>query len=453
MTINLKQIRVFDTDNIKLDKINYNFDQLIVNGGGPKGYTGSDGPTGFQGFQGAIGIQGDRGFQGVQGDDAPSASSYWEAVPQNLLTANVMATLFAKHPGSGNTTYPPVVATGYLDSDFTYNNQQGNGLPNYQWVVNRKKSNVVSNIRFTSGDILGNGFDIKMDIIEDIFSPTTYPLYLGFIDNTNSQLNLEAEEHIIRSSSNGLDLFKISNLGGEINVDTRFQQPVTFNEKLTIDGSNADVNKVVTSVDSSSIVTFKSATELGGSVKVGTIVSILPSIFSDPTKFVCNQTIDTNSNPDAPIQIKIGAGIGDYAGWYVCNGQEWTDGGSITFQVPDLNSFSYQIIANPISLDPNSQGSISVVNDEISLIGGADMIVNAGENGVSGPLYDISITNISNDPSIEINNLGGQFKIKKLPQIIYIGTDNLYWSQLGTGQAAIGDYTSVDYDVVDYNAF
>ena len=36
MAINLKQILISDTDNIKLDKVNYNFDQLVANGGGPQ---------------------------------------------------------------------------------------------------------------------------------------------------------------------------------------------------------------------------------------------------------------------------------------------------------------------------------------------------------------------------------------------------------------------------------
>jgi len=448
MTINLKQIRVFDTDNIKLDKINYNFDQLIVNGGGPKGAIGVDGPLGAQGYQGAIGVQGDRGVQGVQGADADSAESYWEAVPQDLSTsANTVATLFAKHPISGNPADAAVVGAGYLDGDFAYTNQQGNGLPNYKWVVNRKQSKVVSNIRFTSGDVLGNAFDISMNS-----NGSLYELHLGFIDNQNSQLNFQATEHIIRSTAgSGDNLLKVSNIGGEIDVDTVFEKPVKFNQLLSVDNSGADVNKVVTAIDNTGQIIFKTATELGGSVKVGTIISILPSIFRDVTNFIYNQTIDTTSNPDVPIQIRIGAGIGNYVGWYVCNGQDWTNGAQ-TISVPDLNSFSYQIISNPISIDPNSQGFVSVTNNEIQLIGGADMMVNAGENGVSGPLYDISITNTSNNPEIATNNSGSAFKIKKLPQIIYLGIDNLYWSQIGTGQLAAADYNQSDYALTDFDA-
>lgn len=458
MTINLKQVQSFDTDNIKLDKINYNFDQLIVNGGGPKGAIGPDGNTGAQGFQGALGFQGDRGVQGSQGTDAPSAASYWEAVPQDLSsTANIIATLFAKHPISSPTpTNASVVAAGYINTNNGYTAQQpNNGLPKYQWVVNRRHTNVTSNLRFTSEGIVDNGFDIIMDNVSPVGEAVTYKLRLGFINSLNSQLNLQAEAHIIISTDTGDKLLEVSNNGttSGIYTDSVFEAPVTFNQKLSVENSGADVNKVATAIDNTGEITFKSTTELGGSVKIGTIISILPSIFSDPTKFVCTQNIDTVSNPDVPLQIRMGAGIGDYVGWYVCNGQEWTDG-TTSIYVEDLNSFSYQIVGNPISTDPYSQGSISITNNEVHLIGGADIFVNVVESGIIWPYYQASIdaTNSIN-PEIAINNAGSSFSIKKLPQIIYLGDPNLYWSQLGSGQSAVGDYSNTDYSVIDYNAF
>ena len=57
------------------------------------------------------------------------------------------------------------------------------------------------------------------------------------------------------------------------------------------------------------------------------------------------------------------------------------------------------------------------------------------------------------DPQISSNNSGIQFKIKKLPQIVYLGVSNLYWSQLGTGQITVGDYSATDYLPTDYNAY
>ena len=38
MSLNLKPVLNTQTDNEKLDVVNYNFDQIVNNGGGPKGY-------------------------------------------------------------------------------------------------------------------------------------------------------------------------------------------------------------------------------------------------------------------------------------------------------------------------------------------------------------------------------------------------------------------------------
>lgn len=463
MTINLKQISAIDTNNIKLDKINYNFDQLIANGGGPKGFGGTDGITGPQGFQGALGFQGDRGNQGTQGPNAASNNEgYWKVIEQDTSSEiNVMATMFAKHPIDPHPIpvpeFPAVIAAGYQGSYSGYRNQQDNGLPKYQWVVNRI-SNFNSNLRFTSIDISGNSFDVTMDSSR---LSSSYKLNFGFIVPQNSQLNLQAGEHIIRDSGNtGVDFLKVSNTSGLINVDSLFAGNVTFNQKISIEVQELPpdpdrTDKVVISSGASGTIRYKTVEQLGGSVKIGTIISILPSIFSDPSKFICTQTIDAGDSSgikDVPIRITMGAGIGDYKGWYVCNGKTWTDGTpSIEIEVPDLNSYSYQIISNPESIDPESQGLIKVINDEIPLIGGADVLMYANWN--SGIYTTYLVTN-QNDTEIPTNSTSTtSFKIKKLPQIIYLKTENLYWVDKGTGQLSSGDYLSSDYSVVDYNAF
>ena len=73
MAINIKELFNADADNIKVDKINYNFDQLILSGGGPsgiKGDTGLTGNTGLKGEKGDIGSKGEEGTKGEQGSSA-----------------------------------------------------------------------------------------------------------------------------------------------------------------------------------------------------------------------------------------------------------------------------------------------------------------------------------------------------------------------------------------------
>ena len=69
MAINIKEIlHPNDSDSIKFEKINYNFDQLLINGGGPQGIQGTKGQQGADGATGIKGVKGEIGVTGPQGD-------------------------------------------------------------------------------------------------------------------------------------------------------------------------------------------------------------------------------------------------------------------------------------------------------------------------------------------------------------------------------------------------
>lgn len=73
MAINIKELFNADADNIKVDKTNYNFDQILANGGGPvgaKGNSGTTGNTGVKGVKGEVGNKGNEGNKGEQGTSA-----------------------------------------------------------------------------------------------------------------------------------------------------------------------------------------------------------------------------------------------------------------------------------------------------------------------------------------------------------------------------------------------
>ena len=88
MPINLKEILVNDTNQIRIDKINYNFDQIIALGGqkgpiGVQGVIGPAGPTGAQGVQGPIGPS------GSNGTDGQAAPGQWTAIDHATVTGEV----------------------------------------------------------------------------------------------------------------------------------------------------------------------------------------------------------------------------------------------------------------------------------------------------------------------------------------------------------------------------
>lgn len=73
--INILNVLQGDAQSTIVDKLNYNFDQILSSGGGPQGQQGLLGPTG------AVGPQGPQGVQGAQG---PSGSKWFvqETSPQ-----------------------------------------------------------------------------------------------------------------------------------------------------------------------------------------------------------------------------------------------------------------------------------------------------------------------------------------------------------------------------------
>jgi hypothetical protein len=461
MTINLKQISILDNNNIILDKINYNFDQLITNGGGPKGYIGTNGLTGPQGFQGTKGAQGAQGATGAQGGETSSADSFWTSRP-SIPLAGKKATLFPKNSDDADLEYFSIVTAGYTSTnpDTQYNSQQSTdtGLPIYQWVVNRK-DNVLSNISFNAKSVK-NTFNIKMCNSE---CNSFKELHLEFKSDEASgepsptQLTIESDEFEINSTVDGSILLKtdISETGttGEIRTNSTFEDTVRFNKKLSLKNPEAGLDKVVTSVDDTGLLTFKSPSYFGGFIRIGTVISILPSIYFLSGKFIMYQDIDAGvGKPDEniPLKIRIGAGIDEYTGWYICNGEEWTNGNT-SFDAPDTNGFKYTIFANPVTTDPYSQGFKRKNSSGTRLIGGADFLLNAEVVGTSPTQY-----NITNETSITESTFNSSsygtiiYQVKKLPQIIYLGAGDLWWSQLGTGQLVSGDYSASDYKISDY---
>ena len=437
MAINLKQISTSDSDNIKLDKVNYNFDQLVANGGGPQGPLGPKGDTGFQGVMGPQGFQGTMGFQGNVGQPGANTESYWKRIDgdNSSLTTDTLFPV-ALVPGALN---PPVISIGFLSSDPEYNTHQSlnNGQSPYQWIINRK-AHFYSNLRFKSSDALDNHFDFRIHYDQAI-NKTIFRMSFkesGFALPTRIIWN--ADNHIFKSNVIGTNILSISTNLITFDKDAHFNSPVKINSELYIENAAAGLNKIATSVDASGLVTFKSIQELGGTVPYGTIISILPSVFADNTRFINAQTIDLTQLPNTindALKIIVGAGIGDYEGWYLCNGQYWTDGTvQGTTLVPDLNSFSYSIPDNTASTDINSQGNAGgVPNNAINIVGGADINMTANFQGAG--TYAIGQTIQTNDVVFNTATGATPFKIKKLPQIIYLAKSNLYWSDKGTGQA------------------
>ena len=113
MAINIQEIlHPSDSNQIKWEKVNYNFDQILANGGGLKGNKGSEGVQGSVGLTGQKGQKGDIGPQGETG----ATSSRWKVIPVSENSGNVNQYVILK-PKVSNDVYHPVIFLGDQEFD------------------------------------------------------------------------------------------------------------------------------------------------------------------------------------------------------------------------------------------------------------------------------------------------------------------------------------------------
>ena len=428
MAINLKEISLLDTDSIKLDKVNYNFDQIVANGGGPIGNTGAPGSTGYQGLTGHQGDTGIAGDQGFQGDAGTSLDNVWKVNP-----GSSSKTILPVHDSS-NDVNPPTLAVGYRSTDPFYTS----GESNSSLLLNR--DSVVENNLELRSEGEGPAFYYKLSGTDTAFSMTTgfRPAGSAAVDYI---VNQYADKWIWHSESTVAPVMSLDHTDGlVVNTESRFNQPVNVYNSLKIGGtvSTPDVGKIAVSGDIDGTIDFKSVDEIGGVVPIGTIVSVDPAFFTN-SNFILTESAVTAPS-DEPIQIRVGSGINNFAGWYLCNGQEWVNNlnpayhSYLSYQTEDLNSFSYSIDENPATTDSDSQGDASVTNTETNIIGGANISMLAA---YSSPTYTVTTPTIATSTqSITSDSQGTTFVIKRLPQIVYLGTEDLFWHDKGTNQSA-----------------
>ena len=113
MAINIQEIlHPSDSNQIKWEKVNYNFDQILANGGGPTGQKGAEGVQGSVGQTGQKGQKGDIGPQGETG----ATTSRWKVIPINANGGNVNEYVILK-PKLSNDNYHPVIFLGDQEFD------------------------------------------------------------------------------------------------------------------------------------------------------------------------------------------------------------------------------------------------------------------------------------------------------------------------------------------------
>ena len=435
ITINLKQLSTGDSDNLKLDKVNYNFDQLVANGGGPKGPEGPSGINGPQGPKGDVGPQGPQGPQGATGPAGSDGAEYWVKIDGDNASTDAES-LYPKHESGA---IPPRVVLGYLSTDQEYIYGEVapvDGQLASQFIVNRK-SYFRSNISLKADGVANNSFDFTIDHISGIDVLST-----GFsgTGTTTGEIRSFAESHAWKDNASSDNILTLTSNSIIASAPVLIEEDLDVVENLIVRTTNPvgavgapDIDKIATSSDSNGTISWKTTQEIGLGIPIGTIVSILPSIFADGANFT-DQQINYSVGPLDLIDFEIGSGKGEYEGWYLCNGQTWTKG-STSYVVPDLNSFEYLIDDN--STVTTGQGFAELDDVDPNLIGGASVSLDASL--VSLAAYNITSTIDVSNGGIVPDPSGTDFTIKRLPHIIYLGEAGFKFNIAGNAAPPVTD--------------
>jgi hypothetical protein len=157
-TINIQEIlHPSDSDRVKFEKINYNFDQIVANGGGPQGPKGPEGQKGDHGFTGDKGQKGEIGLKGESGETtSPWKSITIDAEPE---TDQLDVTILKPKPDTDKTS--PVIWIG--DNAFKNLDPADDGD-----VVSRTSLNVGRHYNYELEVVEGGHISLWHDNIKNI---------------------------------------------------------------------------------------------------------------------------------------------------------------------------------------------------------------------------------------------------------------------------------------------
>lgn len=140
MAINIQEIlHPSDSDSIKFEKINYNFDQILSNGGGPAGPKGQKGDQGQVGSTGQKGQKGDIGPVGQKGVSGATDSPWYKVQVDSNNDGNNEVSILK--PKIGSDLNMPIIWLG--DDTFIENSANGDITTNGRLTI--AKDNIFEN--------------------------------------------------------------------------------------------------------------------------------------------------------------------------------------------------------------------------------------------------------------------------------------------------------------------
>lgn len=407
----------------KVEKLNFNFDQISLSGGGPAGPTGFPGDQGPEGNKGPIGVQGPTGFQGPIGHAGADGINKWifnvEIDPTTKIVVSDNITL---KPNQFNNLHPTTISVGSKSGTAQYIGVLSKNIKTIH-TSGQSVKNIVFSTDENNVDVYLNLYNNNNDVI----------LEKSFNDISNNEFVFNAQGHVLTNSDNPAsidytfienNLFKNKSINSyfgtlngsqitELKLNTKFNTSTPQNKWIaqsdTADGKLKWVNPI---------------SVLPG-FPVGSVIGIRYEDFVNSSNFWKDETrlFETQY-----LQNRDGAGKANtqYEGWYLCNGETWKRG-AISFKLPNLNSYSYTIQA----AGGTSQGYEATLISNLSLLSSANISLNipyaSGSYSHSNTISDWN-TNLE---TFNSNSSNTELKNGKIVYICFLREKDMYWETAG----------------------
>ena len=419
MPIDIKEIFKSDLDpnssawfsSKKVDKLNYNFNQLSEGGNpGPLGEKGADGDYGQKGQKGDLGNQGYQGVEGIKGEIGDSTWIYVDGQDNR--------TVFPQQPPQNQSYSPQSVKIGFDSSLNEYSESISSSGPVLSVYADSGQSSSRSNIGFYSeGNYISNLYVAQGSSVNQLIAK----------EDVDGKKEWYINEIDFRDPSSN-SAFKVVTDSLRFLVPTEFNSSaVQHNDSVKLTSGGPDDTKILVAVDNTGLVQWQKKATVFGSLPFGSIVAV-NSVEWNSTNFEQTGTVDIGESPNqTELHNIFGRGKGQFEGWYICNGETWTNGSpAVSFEVPNLVSFDYTIDAN----GDNTQEPIANGGDNNPiLVAGIDVSMSSTYDSNDGE-YDSTLTSDDTDDSIEIDGTYPPPSIRTVNNTLWIvnlDNANLFW--------------------------
>jgi hypothetical protein len=450
MSIIIKEIYESDSDSTgafwspqKIEKLNFNFEQIDLAGGGPMGPTGPDGEAGPDGAKGPTGLQGPQGLIGTQGAKGITGDSLWEVNSIENFTNNTI------RPNQFDKRFPTNMMVGIDNTHGDYNNQ--NGLATV--IINSTHNNIRS-LRFRTVDVNNVPLDTQpyFKLYQD---GSNAILQESWTDINDAVFREEADIHLFTNDEwlkiDGTDNTADINSLGKLNSGAE----VINGASVKINIANVDKNKILAANDNTGVTKWARLKDLINVFPIGCVTAISASDFNS-TNFVLSEQVIQTGTPKLINSVGAGKLESQYEGWYLCNGQTWTNG-TETYYLPNLNSVDYNIASNggsqtaEISVSPGTKLSLVASADIKTTYTYTDRTYIIDEETFNTYL-DGSEPTQTHFPTSGAT----EYKNSKLIYLCYLGSSDLKWQTGGNTTSWIrtnSGVTHLGFTPMTYSAF